>query len=822
MSAPGMAVIINSGHNRPGHARDTQRLLTMFRGFGIKVELCPLLQDDGPTLDEVNVFVARVINELRRRPQAVKSLWLVLMGHGRDGHIGLSRGRFNIMETVRSFNIPEMADKLKVGFIHCCRGLPHGQPQSPMPSSNDLPPHSSQPNQASNWCLVWSTSEGNRAYRDQEGTPFVRELSNMFNLQDRMFQSSFLDLFGDVAVNLEASGQRAVVAHTLSRPRTRMLDLMDDKKFVACIDLGTSGTAICVCSEASGGVTGEHHPQFGYHGIKEPSDVVIQENLGSIAAFENVYNSPGSPYHVFREAGRVFAVIFGGNALHQARQNPPPTDQLRVRKYYFHNFKQQLNGVSKTEGSANLKILDMFGKEMDAEVLMMLIFSWLARGPLQDMQRSFLKQCNRHDINPQDMRLAVTVPAHWGLRAQQVVRRGARRANLFSSEGDFILVIEPEAAAYHCVTAGMGRHLREGERFFVADVGGGTVDYSVMEVVTSDPWVLKVVAAPQGTTFGANWVTELFIDLLKTAFDANIVEDNRMEIATAWEQLRRRGGPLHNQYNVETTLPLPQNLLQGIPAESRVPGISWDAFGRLHLSRDVVSALFGPLTDTVCAALGRLHQQFPTANTVFLVGAFANQFTLTSRVEELGLEVATPDQPELAVSIGGAQIGKEPSRISSRVAMFSYGVKMSATSDLHRFPGVPQARLSDGRPVVHNVFNRFRSIGEEIQEGSQTTRSFAPLTRDQAAITFDIYATTNSDAIFVTEEHMEKIGTLTINVGDNPDLVKSVKVTFHFQGNFVQITAKRERDDHELSTDVEFFGCGEYQVDPDALTFAQP
>ena len=68
---------------------------------------------------------------------------------------------------------------------------------------------------------------------------------------------------------------------------------------------------------------------------------------------------------------------------------------------------------------------------------------------------------------------ALTVPAIWTDKANDLTRRAAIRAGI--PEDRLILISEPEAAALYCATVCTEVDLRDGDRFLVCDAGGGTV-----------------------------------------------------------------------------------------------------------------------------------------------------------------------------------------------------------------------------------------------------------------------------------------------------------------------------------------------------------
>eukprot|EP00929_Paragymnodinium_shiwhaense_P096833 TRINITY_DN58555_c0_g1_i5.p1 TRINITY_DN58555_c0_g1~~TRINITY_DN58555_c0_g1_i5.p1 ORF type:complete len:821 (+),score=84.08 TRINITY_DN58555_c0_g1_i5:50-2512(+) len=813
---PGLALIVNSGCNRPGHEADTDKLVRIFRHLGLDLRVCPKRSCKGPSKDEVVEFLDLHARALSEDPATWRSVWLVFLAHGAKDRLCFPGGDLGVMDLFRKFNLPQLQQRLKVGLVHCCRVQESASADtSPMPSTNDRP-------SGANWLLYWSTLAGSKASRFASGTPMVSAMIDKFlppaqsrnpeavaEPENEVFRRPLHDVFFDVQElqrRLEPT-QEPVIATTLNRPEMRLLDLFEERRMCFCIDLGTSGTALCASSD----VAGLEHVPCHSDRTKQGPDVLVLE-------FDDVAGPGRASRSRLTDAGfvlvesmpRVYAVLIHAHA----QDHRPPASPAITGVHLFRNLKQQLNEVAIAR--SKLPIRDDAGLQFDTELLLMLFFSYLKEQWINMHRQRFL---------PWDVRVAMTVPAHWGLRVQQLLRRSARKAGLFASDEDFLLVMEPEAAAVGCILPSRGRP-EQHTKIIVADIGAGTSNVAVVEVTTAagEDISLKVVAAPRATNLGANSIIKQLVDMLQDVFHRELDDEFPDILARAWDELLVRDAPLHRTYAVGVQIPIPLSCLGPISLPSFRDGVSYyvyEGWGHIELEAQVTQALCQSLIATVCATVQDLKTKYPTASSVVLVGGFARQVSLQNAIRSLGLYVVTPPQPELAVCSGGAHIGRCPSRISSRITSISYGLQKTKTRDLEQYPPHRRVRLPNGKEAVHKVFECLRAKGQEAEHGQEVQRSFWPLQKDQDELLVQIFGTPRDEATFTDDPGMERIGCIRVDLRDLQERDKAVDIVFKFRGNWIDVTATRH-DGRALATEVEFFAVGDAHevIDGDAARTA--
>lgn len=89
----------------------------------------------------------------------------------------------------------------------------------------------------------------------------------------------------------------------------------------------------------------------------------------------------------------------------------------------------------------------------------------------------------------EELQWCVTVPSIWGDKAKQQMKSFMESAGLVGgargSPYPVVIVLEPEAAAVYCLRKLKSFMLLQGDKFLVADIGGGTADIVVQEKANS-------------------------------------------------------------------------------------------------------------------------------------------------------------------------------------------------------------------------------------------------------------------------------------------------------------------------------------------------
>ena len=251
-------------------------------------------------------------------------------------------------------------------------------------------------------------------------------------------------------------------------------------------------------------------------------------------------------------------------------------------------------------------------------------------------------------------RAVVTVPAYYNDHQRQAVREAGLLAGLHVLR----IVNEPTAAA---LAFGNGRALDR--RVLVYDLGGGTFDSSVVEILGD---VYEVVSTGGDTFLGGVDFDAALVDHLVQAFMEEhgfAPPDDRV----VWQRLRDVAE------ETKVALSSREGVVVHVPFLCKSPA-GRDLELRVLVKRGEFEALTRHLVDRtldVCRdVLAQKGFSPRDADDVLLVGGQSRMPLVRQRIrEELGHEPARSVHPDEAVALGAALLGEADARIDSAVLL---------------------------------------------------------------------------------------------------------------------------------------------------------
>ncbi|CAC5409055.1 unnamed protein product [Mytilus coruscus] len=145
------------------------------------------------------------------------------------------------------------------------------------------------------------------------------------------------------------------------------------------------------------------------------------------------------------------------------------------------------------------------------------------------------------DTKIKDILFVITVPAIWADAAKQFMRVCSEMAGIESSM--MILAYEPEAAALYCsllpADQGIAKYFEVGRRLMIVDLGGGTVDITVIKVIKKEEQLTYIehVYRVTGGAWGGNQVNKNFENFLAQVFGNDVMEEFKMNHLSQWMEL---------------------------------------------------------------------------------------------------------------------------------------------------------------------------------------------------------------------------------------------------------------------------------------------
>jgi molecular chaperone DnaK len=251
-------------------------------------------------------------------------------------------------------------------------------------------------------------------------------------------------------------------------------------------------------------------------------------------------------------------------------------------------------------------------------------------------------------------RAVVTVPAYYNDHQRQAVRAAGLLAGLHVLR----IVNEPTAAA---LAFGNGRSLDR--RVLVYDLGGGTFDASIVEVLGD---VYEVLSTGGDTFLGGVDFDSALVDHLVHAF----MDEHGFappDDPVVWQRFRDVAE------ETKVSLSSREGVVVHVPYLCKSPA-GRDLELKMLVTRGELEALTAQLVDRtldVCRdVLAQKGFSWSDADDVLLVGGQSRMPLVWRRIsEELGREPARSVHPDEAVALGAALLGEADARIDSAVLL---------------------------------------------------------------------------------------------------------------------------------------------------------
>ena len=183
-------------------------------------------------------------------------------------------------------------------------------------------------------------------------------------------------------------------------------------------------------------------------------------------------------------------------------------------------------------------------------------------------------------------------------------------------------------------------------------------------------------------------------------------------------------------------------------------------------------------------------------DSILLVGGFSESPLLQEAIRQNfpDKRLIIPEEAGLAVLKGAVIYGHNPSTIVSRIAKYSYGIRVFRDFQSGVHPANKKITVG-GKMKCKDVFAVHVKKGQELVVGeAQSKQRYTPLEPDQISLVFDVYTSNDEDPQYVTDVGCLHIGQLEVNV---PDLSggkdRGVFVQMIFGGTEVVVEAREEK-----------------------------
>uniref|UniRef100_A0A8C9MF31 Heat shock protein family A (Hsp70) member 12B n=1 Tax=Serinus canaria TaxID=9135 RepID=A0A8C9MF31_SERCA len=327
-------------------------------------------------------------------------------------------------------------------------------------------------------------------------------------------------------------------------------------------------------------------------------------------------------------------------------------------------------------------------------------------------------------------------------------------------------------------TASVSLSPSPGDRYIVADCGGGTVDLTVHQI-EKPQGTLKELYKASGGPYGAVGVDLAFEKLLCRIFGDDFIATFKAKRPAAWVDLTiafearkraaapSRSSPLnislpfsfvdfyrkHRGHNVETAL-----------RKSNVNLVKWSSQGMLRMSPEVMNELFQPTITHIIQHIDALLKK-PEVHGIkflFLVGGFAESAMLQGAVQAAFgrcCRVIVPQDVGLTILKGAVLFGLDPGVVRVRRSPLTYGVGV-----LNKFVEGKHPRekllVKEGKNWCTDIFEKFVAVDQSVALGEVVQRSYCPARPGQRRTIINIYCCDTDDVVYITDPGVRKCGTI--------------------------------------------------------------
>nr|XP_028598791.1 LOW QUALITY PROTEIN: heat shock 70 kDa protein 12B-like [Podarcis muralis] len=326
-----------------------------------------------------------------------------------------------------------------------------------------------------------------------------------------------------------------------------------------------------------------------------------------------------------------------------------------------------------------------------------------------------------------------------------------------------------------------------GDRYIVADCGGGTVDLTVHQIEQPQGSLKELYKASGGPLrgrggglglretslqiFGEDFIATFKAKRPAAWVDLTIAfEARKRTAAAAPRQLLNISLPFsfidfyrkHRGQNVETAL-----------KRSSVNLVKWSPARRmLRCPLKAMNELFQPTIrpDYQHTSVSDLMKkpEVKGIKFLFLVGGFAESSMLQHAVQSAFsavCRVIIPQDVGLTILKGAVLFGLDPTIVRVRRSPLTYGVGV-----LNKFVEGKHPRekllVKEGKNWCTDIFEKFVSVDQSVALGEVVQRSYCPARVGQRKIIINIYCCGTDDVVYITDPGVRKCGTISLDLDE--------------------------------------------------------
>ncbi|CAC5392671.1 unnamed protein product [Mytilus coruscus] len=478
--------------------------------------------------------------------------------------------------------------------------------------------------------------------------------------------------------------------------------------------------------------------------------------------------------------------------------------------------------------------MELGGKEM----LAIDVFSMSIKGLVEDFM-NHLRKTGVDFLSISDIKWVLTVPAIWGERAKQFMRKSAVKAGI--PDENLLIALEPECASVYCQYLRSEQMLgaengfkpsEKGCSYMVVDIGGGTVDIAVHEKLQGQH--LKELCRATGGDCGGTSVDNVFIEMLKQLFGDKITSEFKnndpesyLLLIRSFEVVKRTIKPsTTGKINIQIPyVPLSEfcrlnhnKSMEDLVSSSALRSNVSIYKGHMRIEAEYFRGLFVPTLKTLNSVISKTFQdeRITKVDTIVLVGGFSECALVQDSIKSAfpSKRVIVPEECGLAVLKGAVMYGHKPSYISTRIIPFTFGIRVAKPYDGALGHDRDHIFVHNGKEYSKDLFHVILECDSEVHVDTKIIKEFSTRRPLQNFIRIRMYMTKRKDPVYIDEEHCSFIGKAVIRITHPTKALKKVRVVFKFGNTEINVEAEDEDKDDKYEGLIDFL-ANDNEPEPD-------
>ncbi|CAC5419654.1 unnamed protein product [Mytilus coruscus] len=427
-------------------------------------------------------------------------------------------------------------------------------------------------------------------------------------------------------------------------------------------------------------------------------------------------------------------------------------------------------------------------------------------------------------VDDRKTKWVLTVPAIWTETAKCFMRKSAEMAGIPSDM--LSIALEPEAASIYYQTfppVGCKGIVKDGAKYLIVDVGGGTTDITVHEKLSNG--TLKELVKATGDDCGGTSVDNQYIQMFIKIFGRPFLNEFKdkfpesyLSLIRGFEATKRTIETSRESVYENVAIPfaaldelckaeLKEDLRTILANSSQADRLK--LYGdKIRIKTEYAKSFFKQTNDQIVSLIQELllEKEVLHIEYILLVGGFASCELVQAAIKSHfpGKTVVVPEDASTAVLKGAVLSGfnTDHDYISSRVMRYTYGMEITPNFDSKKHD-IKRKIYIDGKPYCNKVFSPFIMSNTSVNAGKEICKRYTTTQQFQNSHNLPIFFTEKEGVNYTDDETCIKLGTVYVGIMTPTEYLRHVDVKFHFGGTELNVTAEDEESGKQCKTSFE-------------------